>query len=180
MTKAVKWSIGVFMAIGLFFFSFGIYFIYEAMASTSWDQVEGKITNTRIAMRSSRSGNSTNYRYQYDATMTYQYQVNGIIYQNNRFSLGSGDTIKGGFNEKQQAREWLKKSVYKIGRPVTVFVKPGNPEETVISSGLNWGTFVPLILGSLILGMILFWRKLVNLPQKTKTSSQDEISANQG
>lgn len=160
MTKAAKWSIGVFMAIGLFFFSFGIYFIYEAKASTSWDQVEGKITNTRVAMRSTRSGNSTNYRYQYDAVMSYSYQVDGVTYHNNRFSLGSGDTIKGGFNEKQEAREWLKNSEYKIGRPITVYVKPGNPEETVISSGLNWGTFVPLILGGLIVILCLFGIKL--------------------
>ncbi|MEZ5496816.1 MAG: DUF3592 domain-containing protein [Gammaproteobacteria bacterium] len=172
MSTAAKWSIGVFMALGLFLLSFGIYFIYEAVASTSWNQVEGKITNTRIAMRSTRSGNSTNYRHQYDVTMTYEYQVNGIKYQNSRFSLGSGSTIEGGFNEKQQARDWLKNSEYKIGKAITVYVKPGQPEETVISSGLNWGTFVPMILGSLMIGLVLLWKKLVKLPQK-----QNQVSS---
>lgn len=43
MSTAAKWSFGVFMALGLFLLSFGAYFIYEAVASTSWNQVEEKL-----------------------------------------------------------------------------------------------------------------------------------------
>ena len=95
MTKAAKWSIGVFMALGLYFFLFGVWFVYEAVESTSWPQVEGKITNTSVIARSSRSGNSKNYSIQYIVKMYYQYQVDGITYNQTRFSLGSGDTVEG-------------------------------------------------------------------------------------
>ncbi|HOP22811.1 MAG TPA: DUF3592 domain-containing protein [Gammaproteobacteria bacterium] len=166
MTKAAKWSIGVFMALGLYFFLFGVWFVYEAVESTSWPQVEGKITNTSVIARSSRSGNSKNYSIQYIVKMYYQYQVDGITYNQTRFSLGSGDTVEGGFNEKQDAKEWLKNSPYKIGKPVTIYVKPGDPEETVISSGLNWGTYVPLIIGALFFFTPLLLMKFIKLPQK--------------
>ena len=98
--------------------------------------------------------------------MYYQYQVDGITYNQTRFSLGSGDTVEGGFNEKQDAKEWLKNSPYKIGKPVTIYVKPGDPEETVISSGLNWGTYVPLIIGALFFFTPLLLMKFIKLPQK--------------
>lgn len=46
------------MILGLFFICLGGYFITIALASKTWDQVEGKIINIRVAASLSNSGSA--------------------------------------------------------------------------------------------------------------------------
>ncbi len=153
MTKVYK---GL-MILGLLMIGFGVYFIAVAMASKSWDQVEGTIINTRIPATLSNTGSATQRHLVYRIEITYAYDVDGKTYENSRFSLGTGNTVEGGFNEKSEARKWLKTFDYSSGKKVTVFVKSGEPETTVISSGINIGTIMPILLGLLFffLGFLL-------------------------
>jgi len=153
MTKVAK---GL-MLFGVLLLCFGIYFIFTALASTSWDQVQGKIISTKIPASLSTTGSATQRRLVYRVEATYRYDFNGQSYTNNYFSMGSGFTVEGGFNKKAEAREWLKNSDYSVGKTVTVYVNPDDPEKTVLSSGINIGTIVPVILGLLffVLGYFL-------------------------
>ena len=153
MTKTAK----VLMLFGIFLLCFGIYFIATALASTSWEQVQGKIISTKISASLTNAGSTTQRRLVYRVESTYQYNFNTKSYTNNYFSLGSGFTVEGGFNKKTEAREWLKNSDYSTGKTVIVYVNPDDPEETVLSSGINIGTIVPVILGILffVLGYFL-------------------------
>ncbi len=140
-----------FMGLGLLFFGFGCYFIFETLASTNWDQVEGEIISTRI---STGFGNVNDpiHRYKiYSVEVTYEYEVAGKLFQNNKYSMGSGSTVKGRFNEKSEARKWLKNSDFSTGKKVKVYVKPNRPSETVLSTGINIGTIGPILMGLLFL-----------------------------
>lgn len=143
----VIWTFRVLLLIGLLLAGFGVYFIYEANSSKSWNQVAGTVAKTKIVRKTSRSGNSGTYRTEYNVNIKYQYQVDGVTYNKTRFSLGTGDTVKGGFSNREDAQKWLDESPYHSGRPVTVYVKPGDTQESVLSSGINIGTIVPLIMG---------------------------------
>jgi chitodextrinase len=154
------------MLFGVLLLGFGIYFVTTALASTSWDQVQGKIISTRIPAGLSNTGSSTQRHLVYRVEATYQYEVNGKTYENNYFSLGSGFTVEGGFNNKADAREWLKNSEYSTGKQVTVYVKPDEPETTVLSAGINIGTIVPIIMGLVFLALGYFLNKYI--PPGTK------------
>ena len=149
MTKTYK---GL-MIFGILLIGLGGYFITVALASKSWDQVEGKIINTRIPASLSNSGSTTQRHLVYRVEVTYKYEFDGKNFKNSRFSTGTGNTVEGGFNEKSKAREWLKNSDYSIGKKVTVYVNPKDPEMTVLSSGINIGTIMPIILGLLFFGL---------------------------
>lgn len=166
MTTAAKWSIGVFMGIGVLLLGFGVYFVSLASASHFWDQVDGQISHSQVISRRSQSGGATNFRLEYAVTARYRYQVDGISYQNDRYSLGSGPTIEGGFNDKERAQTWLTNSSFQVGDPVTVYVKPGAPQETVISPGANWGTWIPFIIGVAFISLPLLLVRYGN-PQNT-------------
>jgi len=77
---------------------FGVYFIAVAMASKSWDQVEGTIINTRIPASLSNTGSTTQRHLVYRVEVTYKFDIDGKSYKNSRFSLGTDNTVKGRSN----------------------------------------------------------------------------------
>jgi hypothetical protein len=137
------------MILGLLFIGLGIYFIVVALASKTWDQKQGQIISVKIPASLANVGNAVQRHLVYRIEVTYSYEVEGMIYTNSRFSTGSGDTVEGGFNEKLKAREWLKNSGYSTGKNVTVYVNPKDAKDSVLSSGINIGTVMPIIIGLL-------------------------------
>lgn len=110
--KAVMIGLMIF---GLYLLGFRCYFVFETLASTNWDQVEGRIINTKTPASISMAGSTTQRHVVYRIEATYEYQVNGSTYENSYFSLGNGGTVKGGFNTRSEAREWLANSDYRAG-----------------------------------------------------------------
>ena len=145
MTKIFK---GL-MVLGLFFIALSGYFVVIAISSLSWDQVQGKIINTRTPTSIINAGSPTQRSIVYRVEVTYKYEVNGKPYKNSRFSTGTGDTIKRNFSTKTKARDWIKNSDYSTGKKVTVYVNPDDPENTVLSAGINIGTIAPFFIGFL-------------------------------
>lgn len=153
MTKTYK---GL-MLLGILLIGLGGYFIAVALASKSWDQIEGEIMNTRIPASLSNAGSTAQRHLEYRIEVTYKYDVDGRPYTNSRFSMGTGNTVEGGFNEKTKARDWLQNSDFSTGKKVIVYVKPDDPETSILSTGINIGTIAPILIGLLffITGYVL-------------------------
>jgi hypothetical protein len=174
MRKKMKAGMYGFMVLGLLFLGFGCYFIIEATFSTNWDKIEGEIISTKIPI-DFVNVNDPIHRYEiYSVEVTYEYEVAGEIFQNNQYSIGSGSTVKGRFNEKSEAIEWLKNSDFAIGKKVKVYVKPNKPSETILSSGINIGTIVPMLIGLLFLLVAYGLRFVVKFEENSKKTASTQ------
>lgn len=145
--KIIGW---VFMGLGVLFIGIGFWMLSSAYMSTTWPTVEGQIIETKVVARIGQAGSATQRHLEYTVEVTYQYEVDLNSHQASRYSYGDGDTVEGGFNEKSEARAWLKNSVYRNNPAVNVYVNPNDPKDTVLSAGINWGTFIPVIFGLLL------------------------------
>ena len=163
--KIIGW---VVMSLGALFIGIGFWMLSTAYLSTSWPTVEGQVVERKVMTRIGQPGDALRRHLEYSVEIVYQYEVGQKSHQASRYSLGSGDTIVGGFNEKSEAREWLKNSPYQQDQTVTVYVDPKDPTNTVLSAGVNWTTFMPVILGLLLLLVGYFVRLIV---PKTKAPS---------
>lgn len=129
--------------------AFGIWFIRSANESKSWPEAEGTIRAARVRWRTSSSDpNKMNPTREYHIEVTYRYEVDGVEYNNDRYSLGTGPRAGKTFRSDQEART-VASATYPLGRKIAVFYDPANPSSSVLSSGLNAGTYVPVILGVL-------------------------------
>lgn len=154
--KVVAW---VMMGLGVLFLGIGLWMLSTAYMSTTWPTVEGEVVETKVAARIGQVGDALRRHLEYSVEVKYQFDVNGVNYQASRYSLGSGNTVVGGYSEKSEAREWLKNSPYQQGAAVTVYYDADDPSETVLSAGIKWSTYMPVVLGLMLLVMGYFVRK---------------------
>ncbi len=138
-----------------------------AYASTTWPVVQGRVVDARVAARLFRPGDAVHRTLEYYIKVEYEYMVDRQVYRGTRYSLGTGDTIQDGFFDKSEAREWLKQSDYHVNNKVDVYVDPKDAENTVLSAGIRFSTWVPIILGLVFLGLgflikWLFEKQLAN------------------
>jgi len=150
-----KFAIGL-MVLGGILILIGIWIVTTAMASSDWPVVEGRILDAQVKSRFSQTSSTTNRRLEYYVEVRYGYQVDGKTYRAKRYSLGTGHTVKAGFKNSAEAREWVATSPYRVGENVAVHVDPDDPENTVIHAGILWSTWVPVMLGVLfmLLGLL--------------------------
>jgi len=154
------------MVLGLLLIGLGVYFIFVALASKAWDKTPGQIISTKIPASLSTAGSATQRHLEYRIEVKYSYEVAGKTYTNSRFSTGRGNTVEGGFYEKNKAREWLKNSDYSKGKNVTVYVNPKDSSISVLSAGINIGTVMPIIIGLLFFMLGYLLQKYI--PQATQ------------
>lgn len=145
----------------------GVWMLGTAYASTSWPVVQGRIVESKVATRFSHSSELSKRRLEYYIEITYAYTVDGQEYQASRFSLGTGHTVEGGFNERSEAREWLRASPYQLNQPIAVYVAPQDPTNTVISAGIRFSTWIPIIVGLVFIFCGLMIKALVNHLKQT-------------
>lgn len=151
----------VLIGLGVLFLGIGLWLLSTAYASTLWPTVEGQVIETKVVGRISQGGSTLQRHIEYSIEVTYQYEINHVSHQAKRYSLGTGDTVAGGFNEKSEARAWLKNSAFNNNPAVTVYVDPNDPNNTVLSAGIKWSTFMPVVLGLLLLILGYFVRRIV-------------------
>ncbi|WP_223789536.1 DUF3592 domain-containing protein [Marinicella meishanensis] len=137
----------VLVILGGLLIGVGAWMLGTAYASTSWPVVEGRVIESKVATRFSQASDPARRRLEYYIRITYAYTVDGQEYQSSRYSLGTGNTVEGGFYERAEAREWLQQSPYQLNHPIDVYVAPKNPTNTVISAGISFATWIPVILG---------------------------------
>ncbi len=155
---------GAFTAVGgVALILFGIYFIREALASKSWPVANGEIQAVQVIRDVDRDGGKTIVRHY--IRINYDYEVEGISYTGDRYSLGDGSTASKRFKERSEAI--AEKNKYPLGSEIDVYYKPTEPSFAILKPGTNFGTFVPIVLGVLFLpsGIALFVFMLKYPPQ---------------
>ncbi len=165
------------MSLAALFLLIGMWLLSTAYLSSQWPVAEGRITATKVAARISQAGDTLRRHLVYHVEVTYNYQVAGKRYENSRYSLGSGDTVQGGFNDRATARAWLRESPWQLNRQVPVYVDPGDPENTVLSAGINWATWVPVIMAAVffLLGYMIH---MLLKKSAVQTAATDAINQN--
>jgi len=150
----------ILLLLGLALTGFGVVFVSEANESNEWPVVDGNVQNVLVRWTTSSSdGDSANPNREYHYEVTYEYIVNDQVYTADRYSLGSGSNAADrSYNEEEQARS-AAFAAYQPAQSVPVHYDPADPSSAVLSPGANWGTYVPLIMGLLLLlgGAGVFW-----------------------
>ena len=141
-----------FMVLGGIFLMIGAWITVTAFSSQFWPTVPGTVAEAKVVGQVSQVSDPLRRHLVYNVQVSYDYVVDNKSYQGTRYSLGSGDTVAGQFNEKSEARAWLRDSDFKSGQAVTVYVDPSDPENTVLSAGIKFTTWIPVIMGLLLLG----------------------------
>ncbi len=159
--KKISWFL---LTLAALFLAVGVWLLSEAYMSSQWPTVEGEIVEAKVAARIGQPGDTLRRHVEYYIKVNYTYQIDNQWYKKSRYSLGSGDTVQSGFYDKSEARHWLQQSPWQVGRKLLVHVDPADPDNTVLSSGINWGTWMPMVMAVLFftLGYLLQW-----LPKRT-------------
>jgi len=142
----------VLIVLGGLLMGVGAWMLGTAYASTTWPVMEGRVLESKVASRFFQSSDSVRRRLEYYIAVTYAYDVAGQEYQASRYSLGTGNTFQDGFNDRAEAKAWLQQSPYQINSPIQIHVSPGDPTNTVISAGIRFSTWIPVLLGLLFIG----------------------------
>ncbi len=128
-------AVGVFLA-----WIFGYASFTAGAASESWPSVEGKITASKI----SESGPHDNRTLR--AHVSYQYEVNENIHRSDRVDFNSAGMSS---SQRGDIQEITRK--YPVGRSVTVYYDPDDPNISVLEPGVKLGA--AFMLGMICIGV---------------------------
>ena len=170
----MKVSSWVLIFLGGLLMGVGVWLLSTAYLSTTWPVVEGRLVKSEVAGRFVRPGDALRRTIEYYIRVEYEYMVDRELYRASRYSLGTGDTIESGFFDKSEARSWLKQSPYQVNQPIHIYVDPNDPNNTVLSAGIRWSTWVPIWLGLLFIGLGWLIRRLAEFAEKNKTAAAQE------
>ncbi|MDH3377280.1 MAG: DUF3592 domain-containing protein, partial [Gammaproteobacteria bacterium] len=133
---------GIFGAVGVFMLGVAGLSVYQMAQMQSWKPVQAAILSTDLS--SHRSDDSTTY----EVKASYSYEYEGVAYTGARVGIsGSADNI--GDWHKQWHRRLAHAQNQQI--PVTVWVNPDDPAESIIDRELRWG-----LLGFSMLFVVVF------------------------
>ena len=139
-----------FGAFALLLLVAGAVMLWGGSQSLGWEKTEGRIVTRSVRLDRSSQQRTRRNRDQraHDVIVTYSYSVDGQSYTGKRHSFGRGTTAaSGGSREKAQA---IADELYPSLSPIDVYYDPNDPEQAVLSPGLHWSAFVPLVLGGLL------------------------------
>ena len=129
----------VFGAFGLVALMGGITLVWRGLASTGWPTAEGVVLSAavehRVATGESTSGGSTTFV----PKVVYQYDLRGRQYESPQISY------KQLFGTSDHCHKIIAK--YPVGSHVKVYCHPTKPHESLLEPGVNFMSFIPLILG---------------------------------
>ena len=128
---------------------FGVRQFTQAKASPAWPTVTGVIT---VAELGKQMGNERDESTTYSADISYDYLVNDRSYVNGAVSF---DGVKS--SDPSTARRILKR--YPVGKQVTVYYNPSDPQDAVLEPGLTAGSwFLPSFGGGfVVVGIAVFF-----------------------
>lgn len=131
----------VFSAIFAVAFGLGGYFVglkplgqtlWTAWQVRQWQPVAAQVLSAELRQQRSRSGTTTRA-----IDTRYRYQFNGVSHEGTRVGLemhevadNIGDWHEQWFSRLQQAQA--------VSRPVTVYVNPGNPAQSLLDPSIRW------------------------------------------
>lgn len=133
--------LGMFVAVGLGFACWGCVLLRRAAASGAWPSVEGRVVRSRVSAMSGENGPT------YAPDVGYVYLVDGAERTAARLFVGDSlSTSDGGY-----ARGYCER--YPVGKTVSVYYDPDDPDSAVLEPGLTKRSFFVLTFG---LGFVFF------------------------
>lgn len=161
--RVLRITAHVLIILGAALFLFGVYFMRTANESGSWPQTEGLIVSylVRYDIPNSQRGRLNPHK-DYYYTVTYRYVVEGDTLTNDQYSLGNGIRVGGmDFDSEEEARATAQER-HPMRARVSVWYNPENPTMSVLETGASAGTYVPLLLGLVFLGLGIPLRRVAN------------------
>ncbi len=129
----------------------------KARESRSWPTVKGRITQCDVVRKGGTTGRGvSNVRHEIE--LTYSYAVDGKKYRGHRIQV-----FRVSHKLKDDAQRHADR--YPVGKEVTVYYNPGDPEDAVLEPGLvpsgsvqgaRWACIAGLAVGGIILLFALF------------------------
>jgi hypothetical protein len=135
---------GIFLVIGGGLSYWGWNIVQNAQASSAWPTTDGTVTSSEVVRVSDADGGVT-----YSPEVTYSYSVDNVQYV--------GDTISFGENTYSSKRKAEGISAdYPVGKAVTVYHDPLEPEVSVLEPGVSGGSYIALAVGVvfILIGLI--------------------------
>jgi len=135
--------------------------ISQAQSSKKWPTAQGQVISSQVKQVYTGKGHSPDpqYRntardrrsdYAYHARIAYRYNTSGRTYQGSRITYGDH-----GARAPRHAQQQVQK--YPVGRAVTVYYSPQNPQESLLEPGAKphmwqqfWAGFLFMIVGGLL------------------------------
>ncbi len=114
----------VFLGVGLVIGYFSVRKVEEAEAMRSWDECKAQLIRCELSSHRGSKGGTT-----YKVVAAYKYSINGVEYTGERVGLSSGSDNIGSFHQDQYRRL---RAAQKKGKPVSCWVNPRNPAESIL------------------------------------------------
>ena len=147
----------LFLACGIGLTVKGGYDAYQAIRSYFWASTEGQVLSSTVT-RVKRLNDPASYY----ASISYEYEVGGTKFTGDRVFLGEYGTGSAGPMQEIVDR-------YPVGKRVTVYYDPQDPNKAVLERGARLASFGLLLIGLLFsavgLGGFLLWDELNKTPQ---------------
>jgi hypothetical protein len=124
-TILTKWFLILLgVLLGTLFIVMGIQNYLLAKESSAWPRIEGKLVSESQSKRKKL------------AMVFYEYQVNGIRYENSRVNFRNDKTSKNRIRDK-----------YQIGDVLGIYYKPDEPEISVLEPGASFFYLILKLFG---------------------------------
>jgi hypothetical protein len=127
--------LAVFGLIGAGLSYWGWTILQNARASASWPTAEGVISSSEVSHSTDAEGGDS-----YSPEVDYQYTVDGLPFSDSTIKFGENS-----YDRRRTAEEIA--ATYPVGRPVTVYYDPEEPDNAVLEPGVSGGSYIVLGIG---------------------------------
>jgi hypothetical protein len=144
-------GMGIFLVVGAGLTYWGWTILQNARASASWPTADGIVTRSGVSHSTDSDGGDS-----YSPEITYTYSVNNIDQENNTIKFGENS-----YSSRRKAEGIA--ANYPVGKNVTVYYDPEQPDKSVLEPGVSAGSYIVLGIGvffillTLILTPIIFF-----------------------
>jgi hypothetical protein len=126
---------------GLAFWGWNI--LQDARASASWPTADGIVSSSEVDHSTDAEGGDS-----YSPEVDYQYTIDGQNHINDTIKFGENS-----YNSRRRAEEIT--ATYPVGRQVTVYYDPEQPDKSVLEPGVTAGSYIVLGIGVLFIVIAL-------------------------
>jgi len=128
-------SMGIFLLVGLGLTYWGWNILQDARASAAWPAADGVVTRSEVTRSTDSDGGDS-----YSPEITYTYTVNNEQLANKTIKFGENS-----YSSRKKA-EGIANS-YPVGKNVTVYYDPQQPEKSVLEPGVSAGSYIVIGIG---------------------------------
>lgn len=164
-----------FAAVGIGFLCLSIIpSLWEWQAMQGWQATNAKVLTAEL--KTNRSDDGTTW----EATARYQYSYNNQPYTGTRVGIMSGSDNIGSWHQDHSRQ--LKKH-RNNNSPITIYIDPANPSESIIDRNLRWSMLAfksvfALIFGGVGIGLMIFGIRSKTAENPEKLSTDEPWLAN--